>query len=264
MNKKLIRMLSLALAAIMLFSLCSCDTTYDDEKKEIKYASEIPSGKAAIVDRFNSVLAAAKAEKPAVRFNLGQGTGGCECDNEYVKASFKTVANLITKESFGVETKFGEDTTDALPVRGTDKAGALAVSDVRTAFITDNKADDTYTITIKINSEANPEQDGSTFGKLFKIEKDEEILKNFENIKHLMTAESYSASYTGGSIKAVIDKTSDHLVKLELRRDARIETEVTGHGTLESVGTVPLSFNYNSTEKYELDWDNPETTEIED
>lgn len=264
MNKKLIRLLSLALAGIMLFSLCSCDTTYEEEEKEIKYASEVPSGKAAIVERFNKVLADAKTQKPAAKFSLGQGTGGCECDNEYVKASFKTVANLITKEGFGVETKYGEDTKDVLPVRGTDKAGTLAVSDVRTAYITDNESDDTYTIIIKINSEENPEQDGSTFGKLFKIEKDEEILKNFENVKHLMTAESYNAKYTGGSIKAIIDKTSDHLVKLELRRDARIETEVTGHGTLESVGTVPLSFNYDSTEKYELDWDNPDTEAIED
>jgi len=264
MNKKLLRILSLALAAIMLFSLCSCDTTYEEDEKEVKYASEVPSGKTEIVERFNKVLETAKKDKPAAKFSLSQGTGGCECDNEYVKASFKTVAKLITKESFGVETAYGEDTTDVLPLRGSDKAGSLAASDVRTAYITDVDSDDTYTIIININSEDNPEQDASTFGKLFKIENDEDILKNFDSVKHLMTADSYSATYTGGSIKAVIDKTSDHLVKLELRRDARIETEVTGHGTLESVGTVPLSFDYNSTEKYELDWNNPDTAEIED
>lgn len=263
MNKKLLRFLSLVLAAIMLFSLCSCDT-YDEEEEEVKYASEVPSDKAGIVERFNKVLADAKAEKPAAKFSLSQGTGGYECENEYVKASFKTVAKLITKESFGAESEFGGDTTNTLPVRGSDKAGSLAVSDVRSAYITDNATDDTYTIIIKINSENNPEQSSSVFGKLYKIEKDEDILKNFENIKHLMTADSYSASYTGGTIKAIIDKTSDHLVRLELRRDARIETEVTGQGTLESVGTVPLAFNYDSTEKYELDWNNPATDAIED
>lgn len=262
MNKKLLRILSVVLAAVMLFSLCSCNT-YEEEEEQIKYASAVPSGKIAIVERLNSVLASAKSGKPAVKYSLDQGTGKCECENKYVKGSFKTVANLITDEDFGMETKYGEDATEILPLMGSAQAGSIDASDVRSAVITDNKTDKTYTIVITINPEENPEQENSIYGKLFKIEKDADILANFENIKHLMTADSYSANYKIGSIKAVVDKSTDHLIKLELHRDIRVETQVTGQGTLAEVGTVPLSFDYNSTAKYELDWDNPETSEIE-
>lgn len=262
MNKKLIRILSIALAAIMLFSLCSCDT-YVEEDDEIKYASEVPADKTAIVARFNDVVASAKNEKPAVSYSLGQGASGCECENEYIKAAFKTVSKLITKENFKMSTQYGEDTTDILPVMGKEIPGMVDIADVLTAYITDNKTDSSYTITIKIKPEDNPEQDTSVYGRLFKIESNENILANFENVKHLMTAETYNASYKSGTIKAVVNKTTDHLIKLELYRDVRIETEVTGQGTLADVGTVPLAFNYNSTAKYDLDWDNPGTDGIE-
>ena len=77
-----------------------------------------------------------------------------------------------------------------------------------------------------------------------------------------MTAESYTATYGIGTITAEINKTTDHLVKLWLSRDVNVETEVTGQGTLESVGTVPLKFLYKSTSYNELDWDNPATEDI--
>lgn len=262
MNKKLIRVLSLILAAVMLFSLCSCNT-YEEEEEEIKYASEVPVGKEAIVERLNKALATAKESKPAVKYGLDQGANGAECENTYVKAAFKTVAEMITDEGFGMETKYGEDTKDILPVMGVEKAGALGVTDVRSAYITDNKNDGTYTIVLKINPEENPEQDSSVYGKLYNIKKDEDILANFKVSESLMTAESYNASYQIGTVKAVLDKTTDHLVKLELAREVKVDTEVTGQGTLASVGTVPLSFTYSSNAHYELDWDNPATEDIE-
>ena len=264
MNKKLLRILSIALAAIMLFSLCSCDT-YVEEEDEIKYASEVPADKAAIVERLNKVIADVQTGKPAVSYGLGQGTGGCDCENEYVKASFKTVAKFITKEGFGQSTEYGQDLAGVFPVKsGESDSTVINVSEVRTTFITDNKTDKTYTIVVKINPEENPEQNNSVYGRLFNIEKDEDILKNFDNVKHLMTADSYSANYKVGSIKAVINKTTDHLVKLELHRDVRVETQVTGQGTLADVGTVALAFDYNSTANYDFDWNNPATDDIEE
>lgn len=262
MNKKLIRILSLALAIVMLFSLCSCDT-YEEEEEEIKYASEVPSGKDAIVARFNDVIASAKNEKPAISYSLKQGTGGCDCENQYVKASFKTVAKMITGEKFGNSTEYGADTTDIFPLMGSANPAVFSSSDVRSAVITDNANDATYTILIKINPEKNPEQGKGVYGKLYQITKDEDILKNFDIVKDLMTVGGYSAEYGIGTVKAVINKTTDHIVKLELSRDVRVETEVTGQGTLASVGTVPLAFNYNSTANYDLDWDNPATDDIE-
>lgn len=265
MNKKLMRFFSLTLAVLMIFSLCSCagNSTEEEEKEEIKYASEVPAGKAEIIARFNEVIKTAKEGKPAISYSLGQGAGGCESENPYIKGAFKTIANKITDNDFGMSTEYGQPTTDIFPIMGSEEAGSLSLTDVRSAIITDNEGDTTYTIIIKINPETNPDQENSIYGKLYKIEKDEDILKHFDVVKDFMTAESYSATYGTGTIKAIVDKTTDHIIKLELSRDIRVETEVTGHGTLESVGTVPMSFDYNSTAHYDLNWDNPETQEVE-
>ena len=265
MNKKLIRLISLALAVMMVFSLCSCTggAPEEEEKEPIKYASEAPSGKAEVVDQFNKVMALAKSGKVAISYSLDQGAGGCECENPYVKAAFKTLANKMTGPDFGMSTEYGQPTTDIFPVMGSENAGALDFTDVRSAIITDNEADTTYTIIIKINPETNPEQENSTYGKLYKISKDKDILANFDGYKDFATAESYSATYGTGTIKAIVDKATDHIIKLELSRDVKVETEVTGQGTLASVGTVAMTFDYWSTAHYDLNWDNPETQDVE-
>ena len=94
--------------------------------------------------------------------------------------------------------------------------------------------------------------------------KDADILAEMGKFSSILTAESYDAQYGVGTVKAEIDKTSDHLVKLELSRDVDVATEVTGQGNFASVGTVPHTFKYSSTAKYELDWNNPATDAIED
>ncbi len=263
MNKKIMRFISLTLAVLMIFSLCACGETAEEEEEVIKYASESPVGKAQIVERFNEVMATAKNSKAAIKYNLDQDAGDCDCENEYIDAAFKTLADKITDPNFEITTKYGEATTDVFPLMGSDEAGSLSWTDVKSAVITDNESDKTYKIVLKINPETNPEQESSIYGKLYKIEKDADILKNFDVVKDIMTVEEYNATYGTGTITVEIDKATDHILKLWLNRNVAVETEVTGQGTLASVGTVPLKFNYNSTAYYELDWDNPETEEIE-
>lgn len=261
MNKKLIRLISLALAAIMVFSLCSCSTSPTEEETTttIPYASEAPEGKAEIVEKFNKLMADTKNASgyEEMKYWLDQNARDCECENEYVKAAFKTVADKMTGVNFEISTANEENPVtpkDCFPVMGSDAAGALDLADVRSAVITDNQGDAHYTIIIKINPETNPEQEDSVYGKLYKISKDEDILKNFDSIKDFVTAEEYDATYGIGTIKMVVDKATDHVTKLELSRSVAIETEITGQGTLASVGTVPMKFNYNSTANYEIIW----------
>ena len=55
-------------------------------------------------------------------------------------------------------------------------------------------------------------------------------------------------------MQVIVDKATDHVTKVELSRTAAIETEITGQGTLASVGTLPLKFKYYSTANYEIVW----------
>lgn len=264
MNKKLIRVISLLTAVLMLFCLCSCGADTAEEEEEIKYKSSVPVTKQEIVDRFNASLLTAINGTPAVSYSLSQNAKDADCENEYIKASFKTISKKITKESFGEETKYGESAKNILPVHDSDVAGALDIANVRTAIITDNKSDDTYTIVITVYSETEPQQDSSRFGKIYRIQSPEEILKNFDIVKDILSVKSYKTSYGIGQIKAVIYKETDNMKYLELSRNVAVETAITGLGKLASIGTdVPLCFTYESTEKYDINWDNPNTDALE-
>ena len=105
--------------------------------------------------------------------------------------------------------------------------------------------------------ESNPNQDDSVFGKIYKISKDEDILAEMKKASAYFTVESYDAQYQIGTIRAVISKETDRIEELRLERSVEVTTEITGQNTLAEVGTVPLSFNYSSTETYSMNWDAP-------
>lgn len=262
MNRKLIRILALVLVAVSLFSLCSCSLDAEEEEK-IKYARDIPHTKNEILARLNLVISDVKTQKPAVSYSLDQDAGGADCENKYVDAAFNTVADELTQESFDASSEYGQSAKDVFPLMGSENAAKLEPTDIRSAFITDNLHDRYYTIYITIYPEFNPTQNNGVFGKIFNITDDSEIINNFKSVSQFMTFDSYNANYHIGTIKATIDKETDHLTKLELHRDVDVETVITGQGTLATVGTVPLTFNYNSTANYSINWDDPSTAKVE-
>jgi hypothetical protein len=145
---------------------------------------------------------------------------------------------------------------ECFPVMGSDEAAVLDFADVRSAIITDNEADAYYTIVIKLNPEKNPNQGDSVYGKLYKITKDEDIIKAFDGFKDFFTVGSYDANYGVGTIRMQVDKKSDRVMKVELIREVAIETTVTGQGAMkDEIGKdIPATFNYSSTATYDVLW----------
>lgn len=264
MNKKIVRFSSLLIAVLMVLSLCACG----EEEETYDYKSPLPTTTEDILTRFNEAVAGTKKGNPGISYSIKQGAGMSgeqkdKCENEYIKAAFKTVSKAITKESFSNETAYGDSTKDIFPTVGSEETPVLTNADVRSAYCMDNKDDGTgatYVIVIKIYPEKNPNQTDSVYGKLYNIMDDEEILSNFDVVSNIVKVESYSAQYGEGTIKAILKKDTDQLTELQLSRDVVVTTELVGQGTLaEDIGTVPLEFNYNSTEKYSIDWFDPAT-----
>lgn len=265
MNKKLIRLISLALIAVMALSLCACNAgTAEEETTTIRYNSKAPEGKEEVVARFNKLMADTKAAKgfEEMKYSLGNDIGGVESDNATLKNLIKFYADQSAGAAAGAEelsTKAEDKKVTAkecFPVMGSDEAAVLDFSDVRSAVITDNEADTHYTIIIKLNPEKNPGQGEGVYGKLYKITKDEDILKAFDGYKDFFTVGSYDANYGVGTIKMVVDKKSDRVMRVELIRDVAIETTVTGQGAMkDEIGAdIPVTFNYSSTAVYEVSW----------
>ncbi len=255
MNKKIKRVISLLIVAVMAFSLCACA---EIEEEVVQRASAVPQTKAEIFDYFCKALDKVIAEKPAVSYGLSNEAKSPDCENDSIKAAFPTIAKLMTVGD-GAETAFGEDCSAIFP------DNKLELNDIKSANIVDidDVTSRSYTITLTIWDESNPNQDDSVFGKIYKISKDEDILKEMEKASAYFTAEEYDAQYQVGTIRAVVSKETDRIEELNLEREVRVTTEITGQGTLAEVGTVPLEFTYRSTEGYSINWDNPETSEIE-
>lgn len=263
MNKKIVRFSSLLLALLMVLSLCACG----EEEETYDYKSPIPTTTEEILSRFNAAVANTKKNNPGISYSISQGASMSgeqkdKCENEYVKAAFKTVSKAITKESFSNETAYGESTKDIFPTFDSDEAPVLTNADIRSAYVTENKDDGTgatYIIVIKIYPEKDPNQKDSIYGKLYNIMDDKEILSHFDVVNSVVTVKSYSAQYGEGTIKAVLKKDSDQITELRLSRNVVVTTELTGVGTLADLGTVPLEFNYDATENYSIDWFDPAT-----
>lgn len=266
MNKKLLKFSSLLLALLMVFSLTACG---EEEDETYDYVSPIPSTTEEIIERFNSAMEGTKKGNPGISYSIDQNASmsgeqkdKCKENNKYVQAAFKTLSKAITDESFSNETAYGESTKDIFPTFGADTVAKLTSADVRSAYVTENKDDGTgatYIIVIKLYPEKEPNQDNSIYGKLYRITDDKEILSNFDVIKNVCTVDSYTTEYGTGTIKATIRKDNDQLTELKLSRDVVVTTEITGVGTLESMGVVPLEFNYSATENYSIDWFDPAT-----
>lgn len=256
MNKKVTGFSALILAVVMMFLFCSCGI--DTEEEVVKRASAIPQSKEEIFNYFDKAMKAVHENDPAVSYSLSQKARSPECENSDIKTIFPTIAEMMTGGK-GDSTEYGEDCSAIFP------ENKLELNDIRSANIIDidDPTSRSYTIVFTIWDESNPTQDDSTFGKLYKLTPKEEILEELKKGASLISVKDYEYEYQIGKITAVISKETDRLSELNLEREVIVNTEVTGEGTLAQIGTVPLSFRYSSTANYSVDWDNPETAEVE-
>lgn len=262
MKKKLIRVVSLLLVAVMAFSLCSCSIDVEDEEV-IRATKHIPQTKQEIFQYFCDAIEKAKAEKPKVDYSVKENAKSPECENSHVKEAFLTISKLMTEGSSkrkGLSAEYGKDNSEIIPSTMFD------LSDIRSADIIDidDPTSRSYTVIFTIWEEDDPaEKDDSVFSKFYKIAPKEDILSEMEKASAYFTVNHYESQYKSGRITAVISKEFDTITELHLDRSVIVSTEITGQGSFESVGTAPLSFTYESTENYNFDWDNPATKEVE-
>ena len=84
MKKKIYAVCALVLVAAMFFSFAACDAgTTDTEETTVTAMSEMPVGKEAMVNYYNSVINAVKVKKPAVKkFQSTENVSNVICGTE--------------------------------------------------------------------------------------------------------------------------------------------------------------------------------------
>lgn len=118
--------------------------------------------------------------------------------------------------------------------------------------------EDVRKVTITLKDEEDPKAGEGFFGKIFNIPDRKKIADEMKALEgYLKYDGTYKAKYTGCSIYMEINRKTDEVIKVEFHRNIEVEVQVTGVGTLESIGTTTLKFVVGGTDRYELDWADP-------
>ncbi len=279
MKKTLTSLLAIALVFTVLCSLSGClgigGDTSDQTRATVKEAGETktaaPTDTLAILEYFNTVVNKIKTEKPSVsreeRIDVPNGSvkftradQGEDEKNEDLAIINKAAPELkkliisdISKKNSS--TVHGASNTEVMYVPGEGYVSALTAADIIDASCTVSGT--TYTILIRLQPEENPKA-GGIMARSFGLEDKEAILKEFEATKDYLTATDYNAEYTGCTIKATVDATEDQVTKLEYYKMAKVTSEVTPLGPIESLKgekQLMLNLEFKKTANFNIDWE---------
>ncbi|NLP48463.1 MAG: hypothetical protein GX345_05900 [Clostridiales bacterium] len=263
MKKRISKLLAAVLALSLLFTLAACDGfRVPGDEDDLSTTEPViiaktvrPETNKDIIEYYNTVINAVKEGKPAVNPKISKNVGGVETENKKLKALVPTLKKYMLHTDAEKADK-GQDLTDIFPVKGQDWSSKLTVADVRYASITES--DKTYEIMIRFKDEADPEALVSSLGKAFDLADKKAIMEEFEKANDYLKVGETGYLYNGCYIKTVVDKENDQVLNVTYFINVRVETLLTGAGSLADMGSVPFAFDYENKAQYDLDWSEPE------
>lgn len=287
MNKKILSAVSVLLVFAFLFAFAGCSsseeeetttttvnvrtplptditTSIDEESQVVTDTTYSPEALAAntktIFEYFNLHINEIKGEKAAVKMSESKkiekahdenGDSVPMSDNEYINAAISSL-NKYMLHTEDANAEYGDDLTAFMPVKGENYVSALTLDDIESATCVDDGLQRKITLTLK--SPALPK----TIEKAYDMGNVDEVMKEFEKANAYMTVGEPTLEYKDCQIIITSNVETDEVFEIEYVKNIDVKTEVTGQGTLEEVGTVPVTFRYRHTVKYSIDRTNPD------
>ncbi len=291
MKKKILAIVSLVLVFSFLFAFAGCSgtntedettttttikvktplptditTSIDEESNTVTDTTYSPEALAAntvtIFDYFNLHINEVKGQKAAVNMSQGKSISKVTdaegntlplSENDYIAAAISSLDSYMLHTP-GADLAYGEDLAAFLPVKGQSYVSALTLEDIESATCVDNELQRYITLTLK--SPSLP----ATIEKAYDMGNVDDVLAEFKKAEKYLTVAAPTLTYNDCQIILTTNVETDEVIAIEYIKNIDVATEVTGIGTLESVGTVPVNFRYQNTVKYSLDRTVPETT----
>ncbi len=293
MKKKILALVSLALVFSFLFAFAGCSgtntedettttttikvktplptditTSVDEESNTVTDTTYSPEALAAntitIFDYFNLHINEAKGTKAAVTMSQEKSIGKVSdeegnslplSENEYIAAAISSLDSYMLHED-GAEIAYGEDLAAFLPVKGQSYVSGITLDEVESATCVDNELQRYITVTLK--SPTLP----ATIEKAYDMGNVDDVLAEFKKAEKYLTVGTPTLTYRDCQIILTTNVETDEVIEIEYVKNIDVATEVTGTGTLEGVGTVPVNFRYQNKVKYSLDRTDPSTTAV--
>lgn len=257
MKKRIHKLLAVIFALSLVCSLAACSGTEEETTivttTEPPVISKTPQPMTSVesIAYFNRVMDAVKTDKPAVEVKVSKNVNDIECENKKLKAAIPTIKKyMLNTKADGAD--LGDDLTDIFPVKGQSWSSKLDVNDVRYANCLETLK--TYEITIRLKDEKDAAPLTGAHGKAFDFVDKAEILKEFEKAVDYVKVDSLDLTFTGSFIKCTVDRATDQVLSVTYYLNVNADSVVTGTGSFEDVGSVPLGMRYDSTITYDLRW----------
>ena len=285
MNKKILAVVSVILAFAFLFAFAGCSSTSEEETTTtVKAKTPLPTdittsldeeskvvtdttyspenlqkNTATIFEYFNLHVNELKDIKATVKMSQkkkitkatdAEGNSIKMSDNEYVNAAINSLDSYMLHND-GAEAAYGDDLKGFLPVKGMDYVSALTLDDVDKATCVDNGLQ--RTITLNLKSPTLP----AVIEKAYDMGNVDEVMDEFRRAEKYLTVKDPTLTYKDCQIIITALVETDEVIEIEYVKNIDVATEVTGQGSLESVGTVPVTFRYQNTVKSSIDRTDP-------
>lgn len=287
--KKFLPVISLALVFALIFAFAGCSLTgeeeeetttvtaktplptditssYDEESNVVTDTEYSPEALAAntktIFEYFDIHINELKSGKAAVSMSQSKRISKAVdendesipmSENEYVNAAISALDSYMLNTD-GANLEYGEDLVAFLPVKGESYVSRLTLDDVESATCVDDGQ--VRTITVKLKSPTLP----AVIEKAYDMGNIDDVMKEFEKANAYMTVEKPELTYKNCEIIIRADVTTDEITEVEYIKTIDVSSAVTGTGKLESIGTVPVIFNYSNSVKYSIDRSDPATS----
>ena len=158
------------------------------------------------------------------------------------------------------KTNEGDDLTDILYLKGTDKVSELTMDDIDVLY-------SSVTPTTELNSKEEPvvtaltrtveihlKADKASVEKAITFRDKADILAKLNQPQNSFTVDDYDFTCEGCVITATFNAVTDELISLSYDKNMQVTATVTGEGSLESLGTQTVKFDCGSNMYYQFGW----------
>lgn len=237
----------------------------------------LAANQAQVLDYYTQIVNQIKQQKPATAYseNFWVDDGTIEftkdgvtsdSDSTIAKAAklFKDFAMQGVEKALpnteNNKTNEGDDLTDILYLKGTDKVSELTMDDIDVLY-------SSVTPTTELNSKEEPvvtaltrtveihlKADKASVEKAITFRDKTDILSKINQPQNSFTVDNYDFTCEGCVITATFNAVTDELLSLSYDKNMQVTASVTGEGSLESLGNQTLQFNCGSNMYYQFGW----------
>jgi hypothetical protein len=252
------RLLALALALCLGGALCACApvSTEEPASHTALAQSPLPTGKAAAIAYYNTLLSQAMGSAKSAERSLSYGVSNMDCGNALAASHIKRylaewlqAQETLPAPEEGAPLSFAGVPSPLSAIAAESFFQRLAVREL--ADVKGEEATDEDRRRCQLDGDLNLDY----AAQLLPLPPKSSILAELKRAEAYLLAEDYRLELTGALLTALADKTNGRLLELRVELQYRVTAQAQGRGALAGEGEIPMAFTLTKTLQYAITWE---------